>query len=276
MKKLVMMLVVAAMVAPLMAGDVQFTATDNGDGTATIAYVATGGTVRGMALNVDATAALTGVAVDSFFDVFMDAAYMDPDNYALGAGTPIADQDAAGEVGLSASFCISMGNLEGTVTADEIVLTGPACTGTLDINTLRGAIVDTDGVEMTSNLPITFEITSGPVCEGVGPADQAEWDLLGNPQSWCNPFQCIGDAANDVSGKTNIRVAATDLTMLLQGWQIPQAEYVDEATDPWIAADFDRLPSGKTNVRVSATDLTILLTYWQIPELDLPAFNCAD
>jgi hypothetical protein len=40
-------------------------------------------------------------------------------------------------------------------------LTGPACTGTLDINTLRGGVVNTDGVAMTTNLPISFEIQGG-------------------------------------------------------------------------------------------------------------------
>jgi hypothetical protein len=179
MKKLLVMIVVMAIAAPLFAADVDFAAVDNQNGTCTVTYTVNAGTIRGMALNVDADAALTDVAVDSFFDVFMDAAYMDPGAYTLGAGTPIADQAAAGEVAVSASFCISMGNLEGVATANTIVLSGPDCTGTIDINTLRGAVVNTDGVAMTTNLPINFTITTVGGCACLG--DIASANSIGAP-----------------------------------------------------------------------------------------------
>ena len=163
-----------AITVPIFAADVDFAATDNGDGTCTITYTVNAGTISGMALNVDSDVALTSAEVDSFFDVFLDAAYMDPANYVLGAGTPIADQDAAGELALPlSSFCLSVGNLEGVATADEIVLSGAdATTGTLDINTLRGGVVNTDSVAMTTNLPISFSITPcGCSCRGDANSD---------------------------------------------------------------------------------------------------------
>ncbi|MCK4999831.1 MAG: hypothetical protein KAS23_09855 [Anaerohalosphaera sp.] len=169
MKKLLVMLVVMAIVAPVFAADVDFVATNNENGTCTVTYTASVGTIRGMALNIDATAPLTAVAVDSFFDVFMDAAYMNPGAYTLGAGTPIADQNAAGEIVLpQSSFCISMGNLEGAVGVNEFVLSCDVdCTGTININTLRGGVVNTDGVAMTTNLEIPFTITvDSGICLG--------------------------------------------------------------------------------------------------------------
>lgn len=179
MKKLLVMLVVMAIAAPVFAADVDFAAVDNENGTCTITYTVNAGTIRGMALNVDADAAIDAVAVDSFFDVFMDAAYMDPANYALGDGTPVAAQDAAGEVALSANFCLSMGNLEGVATTNTIVLTkAGGATGSIDINPLRGGVVNTDGAAMTTNLPIDFVITDGGCpCKG----DIADSTSIGAP-----------------------------------------------------------------------------------------------
>lgn len=157
MKKLFVVLVGFAVSASIYAADVDFSAADNGHGTVTITYTVNSGTIRCMALDVDADVYITDVAVDSFFDVFMDSAYMDPDNYYLAAGTPIAFQDQVGEFALpSNSFCISMGNLEGVATANEIVLqvNGFDFTFTLDINHLRGGVINTDGQQMTTNLPI--------------------------------------------------------------------------------------------------------------------------
>ena len=163
MNKLLIIITVMAITAPSFAADVDFAATQGPDGNCVITYTVNAGTIRGMALNIDADTDISAATVDSFFDVFMDAAYMDPANYVLGAGTPIADQDAAGELALPlSSFCLSVGNLEGVATANEIVLSAPTgTTGTLDINTLRGGIVNTDGVSMTTNLPIDLVFIHG-------------------------------------------------------------------------------------------------------------------
>lgn len=166
MKKLMAILLALAFAAPVFAADVDFAATDNQDGTCTVTYTVNAGIVSAMALNIDADVPLGCVGIDPFFDVFMDAAYMDPENYVLGAGTPIADQDAAGEIVLPLeSFCISVGHLEGVAVADEFTICADQnAMGTIDVNALRGGVVNTDGQKMTTNLPIDFTITSHGGC----------------------------------------------------------------------------------------------------------------
>lgn len=168
MKKILALVLVMAV--SVMAGTVSFSGVDNGDGTVTITADAP---VVGLALDVDADMDVTAVAVDSFFDVFMDYAYDQGASYVYGEGSAIAAQDAAGVATLpSMAFCISAGGLEDdaadTVPAtSEIVLT---VDGSGDIviseNTLRGGVVDYDGA-MTTNLPITINIPDEPTaCYG--------------------------------------------------------------------------------------------------------------
>jgi hypothetical protein len=275
MKKLVMMLVVMAMAAPLMAGDVQFTATTNGL-TVTVDYVATGGTIRGMALNVGADVNIESVVVDSFWDVFMDAAYMDPDNYGLGDGTPIANPAQAGEVALPLNaFCISVGNLEGTETAPELALTaaGPG-TGTLDINTLRGAIVDTDGNEMTSNLPIPLEFLGGvtPCPDRFTGDEKTDYDAYvaagADPSCWCWQFQCHGDTGNATQQFQQFRVYTNDIADIVSNWKAK----IDTA-DP--CADIDHVSQQFQKFRVYTDDIAIVVANWKAKDValtDCPAY----
>ena len=161
MKKILALVLVMAV--SVMAGTVNFSGVDNGDGTVTITANAP---IVGMALDVDADMDVTAVAVDSFFDVFMDYAYAQGESYVYGAGDAIAAQDAAGVATLpSMAFCISAGGLEDdaadTVPAtSEIVLTVDG-TGSILIseNTLRGGVVDYDGA-MTTNLPINITVAA--------------------------------------------------------------------------------------------------------------------
>ena len=235
MKKLVMMLVVAAMAAPLMAGTITFTATP-GPGTCTIGYTADFD-IRGMALNVDTSINVETCVVDSFFDVFMDAAYIgevfqyeedvdgNPVPIAGADPTPIANQTGKGEISLpSNSFCISMGNLGGVSDgSDEIVLTAlGAGTGTLAINPTRGGIVDVDvdGNPIDSNLPLAISfggVGPAPCRDRLTAAEQAAYDVYVanglDPACWCNQFQCIGDA-DDAATSRGYRVYTNDLTAL--------------------------------------------------------------
>jgi len=201
MKKLILILVVLAMAAPLYAaGRVQFVATDNEDGTCTITFDANdviGIVPVAMGLDVKVTGsdpchAITAVSgMDSFFEIFMDYAYDDPCSYTYGAGNPVADPCAAGSLGLpSHHFCVSMGGLGGETDPDEkaapdngvaFVLTagnlGDPCdtvTGHIKINALRGGVIGKDTDPMETNLVpvhLAFTITNAPTffppaCDG--------------------------------------------------------------------------------------------------------------
>jgi len=155
-----------------------------------------------MGLNVDASTDILAVTdINSFFDVFMDAAYDEEagDGYEYGEGTPVANQLAAGQLALpAASICLSMGGLgetvpatppTGTVNLCDIDL-GGAGTVTLAENGLRGGVVGAAGA-LTTNLPIT----DAPITIGCTvAADEAAWIEIGSPQCWCmNQYQCHGD-----------------------------------------------------------------------------------
>lgn len=146
-------------------------------GVVTITYDAP---IVGMALDVDATdVSVNGVTLPAFFDVFMDYAYTQGASYVYGAGNAIANQDAAGVATLpSNEFCISAGGLEDNGT-DVVPATGTitlAVNGTgsvvISANTLRGGVVDYNGA-MTTNLPITVQISGATVC--LGDADGDGW-----------------------------------------------------------------------------------------------------
>jgi hypothetical protein len=192
MKKLILILVIAAIAAPLYAaGRVQFYATDNEDGTCTITFDANdviGIEPVAMGLDVkvngsDPCHAITAVSgMDSFFEIFMDYAYDDPCSYTYGAGNPVADPCAAGSASLpSHHFCISMGGLGGETDPDEkaapdngvaFVLTagnlpnydpcdpGTQASGHIKINALRGGVIGKDTDPMETNLvPVHLPFT---------------------------------------------------------------------------------------------------------------------
>ena len=279
MRKTILALVVLLLTTPLYAGTITFTATDNANGTCTISYDSgTDPAPVAMGLDVDASAALTDFAVDSFFDIYIDAAFDLAGAYTYGDGTPIAEQDEAGEATLPlASFCISMGGLGGDVepldpapTTGTIVLTGPACTGTITASTLRTGlagtgVVDVEGNAMTTNLPLPFSITLGEeTCYiGHGQTDEQMWIDMGRPRSWCYPRQCNGDADNIkeiVPPFDEFWVYNLDVGILVDGYA--QVYNGDPVAQPWIAADFDHLKEivpPFDEFRVYNNDVTILV-----------------
>jgi hypothetical protein len=172
MRKLLTSLLVLAMCAPAMAATITFGPANNSvSGQVAIPWTADAGVV-GMALKVDVTGGgtCTAVAVDSFFDVFMDYAYTQelPGNpgYTYKSGIPTALQTGPGELALpSASFSISIGGLDddgigaGTEEAPlsgTIVLTGtPGAPVAIAEDTLRGGVVGYAGAMTIVSLPIS-------------------------------------------------------------------------------------------------------------------------
>ena len=284
-----MMLVMAA---PLYAVVITTDLSVLGQATLTWDSSGDGEGVVAMGINVDSPAVIDAVAVDSFFDVFMDAAHDEEagDGYVYGEGTPIADQTAAGEVALSANFAISMGILGDPTpiaaqTSGMIVLTCAA--GAVDVtiseNDLRGGIVGESGADLplTGDLIFTILPDVPPTC--ITAADgvlYTQWVEAGEPECWCYPTQCYGDADGKSVGSLfagYTHVNTDDLNILSAGWlikDVPKGIGILGITgpngDPAACADFDRNKVGSLfagYTRVNTNDLDIMSLYYLVKEV---------
>jgi hypothetical protein len=295
MKKILSTLMVLALVMPALAADVDFVATDNGDGSFTISY--SGLSPRGIALAVstdgttvgDATLGENGdvLSSDAAYNCFMDYASINPATYVLGAGHPLADPTAAGEPAYPASvFSVCLGALDeggnqnpGPASSADLVTiqlsgTFPSVVD-IDEDTFRGAVVG--DAALITNLPIQVTVTLGG-CTGDA-LFVTEWDSVGNPDAWCaenNPRQCHGDADGLSETKQSYWTYTGDLNVLLAAWGKPYATIAgqDYAGIPLINADFDHLSETKQALRVYTGDLNILLANWG--QAGAPAADCAN
>jgi hypothetical protein len=273
MKKLILMLVILAMAAPLYAaGRVQFYATDNEDGTCTITFDANdvmGIEPVAMGLDVkvngsDPSHAITAVSgMDSFFDIFMDYAYDDPCSYTYGAGHPVADPNAAGSASLpSHHFCVSMGGLGGAaepldpapdngvafvLTAGNLTAPGSPVTGHIKISALRGGVIGKDTGPMETNLVpvhLPFTISTNGECYPSDAPGYATWLAMGSPDCWCYQYNCRGDTDGLGTGIAAGKkwVVGPDLTLLANSLFKRQ----DDVTLPanYQCANFDRVGTG--------------------------------
>jgi hypothetical protein len=292
MKRLMAILVLVVAV-PAMAA-VNFTATDAGNGKLQIAYTTTDGDLpRGVALRisltngavVDTTAALV---VNPAFNAFIDYAYSNPLNYAVGAGHPLAKATEAGALAANASdFSVSMGVLDqtgnqgaGPATAANLItiqLKGPSAntTATITGDTLRGPASGVVGSVLTSNLPISAVVNFAVIkCVKADAPFFAAWQAFGEPACWCYARNCKGDADGKSQGlaATGIwYVGTNDLNILVAAWQVkesPKGPGVLSITNG-ICADFNRDQQGlvATGVwRVGTNDLNKLVANWQVKE----------
>ncbi|MHC4951311.1 MAG: hypothetical protein ACYTEU_10070, partial [Planctomycetota bacterium] len=217
MKKILVSLLVLALCTPAMAASV--TINDNGDGTGTIVVDAgEPNAIVGLALNITATGGnITLCEIDGTanptFNIYPDAAHdleeAEEGSYTYGAGTPIADPEAAGEVAVSNSFAISVGALNG----EETPGADGASTVTINIevdddtnicveeNALRGGIVLAGGI--TEDVDINGETVCGDITAADGCIDEFSGDALAlyndyvangaDPSCWCWKYQCRGD-----------------------------------------------------------------------------------
>ena len=222
MKKIVIISMLFSLVCPMFAAQITFTAKNNGDGTFTIGYytddpqVQIGPTCIGLQIEVnpenDKIESLDGM--DSFFNIFMSAAYMEiwHDGYdygEVGRGPATYHPDYIthayqvkypltiegwGDMHFGLSLCGLGGDSDAPVlenspistdSANPVVVAvlhcSTATSGTIGLNELVGGVVDKDGF-MTTNLDagavIPFVITNG----------------LGAPDCWHYAGQCHADA----------------------------------------------------------------------------------
>ena len=264
MKKLIMLLVVAAMVTPAMAV-VEFDGDRVGD-TITIEYNCTEGEEpRGMALLLTCSDTLLitgGTGIDVAYNCFLDYAYSN-DPYALGDGDPFADPAGPGAVDVSsgvAEVSICMGVLDetgnqgagpGVATVIELSVTG---TGTLTVaaDTLRGPDSGVVGSELASNLPIDIGGTP-PICMMDTHPDYAAWVTYGMPNCWCYRAQCNGDVdgATELGGTVNVFMG--DLNIFVPSFGSMQT------AEPGVCADLDHGTELGGTVNVFMNDLNIFV-----------------
>ena len=297
MKKALVILVALALAAPLYASTITFEETSPGviEWTSDVGCVA-----MGLDVNMTLPGEVTAVAVDSFFDIYMDVAFDEEDTgdgYTYGEDNgngPVADQDAAGSIALPQSnFCISMGGLGGEVepldaapTSGTITLEGSG-DGEVTENSLRGGCIDENGDTMTAvGLPLAISIDGGePDCmleAGIDVSDPtlyAQYLEAGSPECWCYPRQCNGDADGKKIGSLfagYTYVNTDDLNILSAGWLIkdpPKDTGILDITgpngEPAACADFNRAKLGSLfagYTRVNTDDLDIMSLYYLVKE----------
>ena len=188
MKKLMLILMVLGMAAPLYAaGRIQFSVTDNGNGSCTIVYDANSTfdiapVAMGLTVKVTGGNPIKSVALEDetdFMEIYMDAAYSMEDpcgdpctSYTYGAGDAIADPCGPGQVDLVTHgnhFVLSFGGLGGELektksppmsgsitlyadTQEAPAGKGGVVTGTIKLDARRGGVIGEDGEAMETNL----------------------------------------------------------------------------------------------------------------------------
>ena len=305
MKKLMLMLMVLAMAAPLYAaGEVTFVATDNEDGTCTITFDANDiFDIQPVAMGIDVKVngsdpchLITAVSgIDSFFDIFMDAAYeiqSDPCDpcypYDYGEGDAIADPCGPGTADLpSHNFTVSMGGLGGesgeldsapdngtafVLTAGNTKDPCNPVTGHIKINARRGGVIGNDTEPMVTNLHLPFTITYNITdCMKDTHPGYDLWVELDKPDCWCYSTQCKGniDGLYEITG--TVAVFMGDLPTFLANFG---QQFV--TTEPGICANLDHLLEITGTVPVFMGDLPIFLANFGqqfIGDCDATHFN---
>jgi len=284
MKKVVCLIAVLALTASVNAGVVITAAEGTGanDNKLVLSYTADAGDeLVGLAVVLDAgtggdTIKVTsGWAIDSFFDVFIDAYKTDPaklDDTTFGddGTTPFADTEGPGQVttdSAKVSLCVA------ALPADHVGKASSAELAVIDVNdgdadgevtvcvtldTLRGGPVDIEGaVAATINGSCVTIVLAAPECLKNTATEYTAWETFGKPACWCFPRQCRGDFNGTKQG--TYWVYSQDLTGLKDAYQ----KSVAQMTGNRICADFNHSAQG--SYRVYSQDLSILKTYYQKP-----------
>ena len=282
MKKLLCVLVVIALTAPLSAGDLTITASDAGSGQLQIGYTVTSGTdvPVGISFVVSCDSGAEVSAVVSYdsdnFNCLPDEASDDPCSYVMGPGNPRAMTDGAGSQSdpctsvsicmgaLYADPCAAPGTVSNLITL-QLVDTGSAgsCDVTISADTLRAEVQGADDFNVTYPGPTTVLFD----CFPAGYTTYADWVTLGKPGCWCSAYQCDGDADGATSGVPfYYRIYTGDLGLVISNWKRKIT-----ATDLNPCADIDHKSSGVPfYYRVYTADLGKIITNWKKKDTALP------
>jgi len=304
MKKIVLALVVAAMIASPAWAAVKIKVVDLTGGKVGIDYDATGETqlVRAFALDITVTGAAKIVEVNDFkvgvstaaskgFGIFPAnfSRYItvnaggDVDNWTVAGYTPVADvNDPGAQPGLgSAGVTIELGSLyDGD--ANKPATTGRLCTLKVDAdctmsivaNAMRGNVMLENVAEAVLDLTAATNVAIklSLKCFPSAYTTYNDWVTMGEPKCWCakpdgSGYQCDGDADGAFQGPQKYRVMTNDLAKLIPMWKTTIAT----CTDP--CADLDHKAQGPQKYRVMTNDLAVLIANWKKTDAQLPG-NC--
>ena len=244
MKKLVCLLVVLALSAPLFATEITVTASDAGSQQLQIGYtVVDGDPPTGVSLLVTVVGADVDsvVSVDSFFDVYIDYIHdnmdvNDPNSVIplIGAGTPLAQVGVAGQQGLPVTngtqFAISLGALDD---ANQVLAT-EANLVTLQLST--GAVVSFAADTTRGSVVGPYDTVNLPSPVTVGPDGDDCWD-----------YDCF--SCGDSNGDCFITFAG-DVQPVIDAWPATGGTYNK-------CADYD-----KSGFITFAGDVQPLINHW--------------
>lgn len=289
MKKLTFVAIVALLVLPAYA-DVNVTASAI-DTDVTVqfnnTYTGDGNNVRAFALEISLNngAVITDVnAPDSGYWVYPGSIVIDANGDITDEGSAVCDGSYPGTPAAADVITVEMGSLyekgvesapdqSGTILTFTVDCNGAAdCNVTISENAIRGGVV----MEDPEMVPVV-NLTGCPVVCAEPPcytgADFAEWQAVGEPNSWCNNRQCRGDAdANDEPyGPPHLGlrtwVGNNDIAVLIAGYKVTYNG--DPETQPWISADFDHAdePYGPPHLglraRVGNNDIAVLVNNYK-------------
>jgi hypothetical protein len=225
MRNLIAILAVLAMGVNSMAA-ITFVATDNTDGTATVAWTSDEG-VAGMALEMTVTTGGADLAVTmNDFNVFIDEAFSIVDGGGtlteLPASNPVANADAAGTAAAAGTFVVCGGYLAENnpgLMAGSIVLSASEDT-TLDVvaDATRGGVVALGGAALAVD-PFTVTITADVPCPGdiTGDGRVNALDLVQLKAAYfSNPSSANWNPNADLDGSGMVN--ALDLVILKQNY----------------------------------------------------------
>jgi hypothetical protein len=297
MKTLVTLMAVFALTSPLFAGSVDIDILNNADGSGTVRIVAISGDGPvGLALEADAGACndvnmfvdpnneAGGCDPGPWYDINIDFAHDSGSSYSLGDGHPCADEGEAGTAGDIPIELIALSLAElssGTVNEQSLPLDlvtldlGGAGNIHLDVNEIRGKLVDSNGIEVTANFVGgvgggCYEITDVPdECMKATHPDYATWVLYGKPDCWCYDAQCKGDVDGMTQFAGAVNIFSDDVDILLPNY----ATLV--TTVPGVCADIDHMTQFAGAVNVFSDDVDILLPNYATlaTDCDMTHFN---
>ena len=290
MKKIILTLTVLILAAPAL-GSVDITCDCNPDTNEVTVTVAVSESGRPRAFALDFTASEDANILDYTYahpnypifpgQIDINAVTGIVDAY----GSPICDAGYPGTLGGKDTngISIEMGSLyDGEANAPDA--NGVLLKFIVDVNessdiTIAENVIRGGGVIMEDLGAVTVNLTgcSFGGCFPSGHPDYAEWQAVGEPDSWCYPSQCYGDAdglQQDVGHGAMRSVAGDDVAILVAGYKLVYGG--DPDVDTWIAADFDHAEQDVGHGamrRVAGNDVSILVTYYKITPI---ATDCLD
>jgi hypothetical protein len=296
MKKFILPLAVVLLATPAWA-TVAITVVDEGDCTAAINYAVSGepNKARAFALDITVDAGTIDAISDymkgegAFFGIFpasfrdyitVDPATGEVTTWDVNDYTPLADPNDPGALGGlgTAGVTIEMGALY-YPTGDSSPNAPPdsgtlcklavseGCNMTVAENATRGGIVLTDpSVAPTVDLTAATNVAVGEgPCIPASYSTHGDWVALGEPDCWCDPYQCDGDADGATQTPLKFRVYGNDLSLVVANWK---KKITDATLDP--CADIDHKSQTPLKFRVYGNDLSIVVGNWKAKDTTLP------